>query len=198
MRPDDAAEQGGWEWHYLRSRCRIRLSLNADCGVFSSLDWSPNGHRLASGAEDTTVRIWDIATNKVILVLEGHTQPVAAVTWSRDGRILAERSGNTSLVLCNTTTGKDVLHLNGRDTRHLAWSPDSQHLVTVGNEEPKLLLKVWPAECLLVGWTHKDSLLLFEEFSPGDYGVGRHGQGVAPRERPGTLDAPGKCPRCGL
>src|SRR5262249_46290497 len=46
---------------------------------------SPEGPRLASASFDGTVRVWEVATGKVLLTLKGHTGDVWAVAWSADG-----------------------------------------------------------------------------------------------------------------
>jgi tetratricopeptide (TPR) repeat protein len=50
--------------------------------------WSPDGRRLASAAEDGTVRLWDAASGRQVLALKGHTGVVSSVAWSPDGRRL--------------------------------------------------------------------------------------------------------------
>ncbi len=55
-----------------------------DPGVLSAMIWRQNTPlpRLASGSEDTTVKIWDPATSQCILTLKGHTHWVTSVAWS--------------------------------------------------------------------------------------------------------------------
>ena len=58
----------------------------------SSISWSPDGRRLASGSGDNTVRIWDAESGRELNHLEGHGDAVWSVSWSPDGGRLASGS----------------------------------------------------------------------------------------------------------
>src|SRR5262249_145463 len=47
----------------------------------------------ASGSEDRSVRLWDVATGRELAALEGHTWAVDALAFSPDGRSLASAAG---------------------------------------------------------------------------------------------------------
>tara|TARA_B100000959_G_C14637323_1_gene482789 strand:- start:161 stop:580 length:420 start_codon:yes stop_codon:yes gene_type:complete len=64
-----------------------------------SIAWSPDGHTLASGGYDSSVRLWDVASREQMGVLEGHTDRVNSVAWSPDGHTLASGSRDDTVRL---------------------------------------------------------------------------------------------------
>ncbi len=48
-----------------------------------------DGRRALSGANDKTVRVWDVASGKCLAVLEGHTDSVWSVAVTADGRAIS-------------------------------------------------------------------------------------------------------------
>ncbi len=59
-----------------------------------TLDYSPDGRYLATGAADRFAKITDLATGRVLRVLEGHTHHVLALNWKADGHTLATAGGD--------------------------------------------------------------------------------------------------------
>ena len=51
-----------------------------------------DGSRIASGGDDATVRVWDVATKECVATLEGHTGLVYAVCGLGDGSRIASGS----------------------------------------------------------------------------------------------------------
>ena len=58
-----------------------------------SLDFSPDGKLLASGAADKFLRVSSVISGKLLKNFEGHTHHVLGVSWKQDGRTLVS-AGN--------------------------------------------------------------------------------------------------------
>lgn len=62
-----------------------------------SLAWSPDGARIASASEDSTVQVWRPANNSQAYIYRGHTAFVRTVTWSPTSKKLASASDDDTL-----------------------------------------------------------------------------------------------------
>ena len=124
--------------------------LKGHTSYVSSVSFSPDGRTLAS-TSDETIRLWDVATRRVILNLTGHTDSVRSVAFSPDGSIIASGSGtwrgegDNTIRLWDTETGNHIRTLTGHTApvRSVAFSPDGS---TIASGSQDFTTRLWDAE----------------------------------------------------
>jgi len=75
---------------------RIAAARRAD--AFYSVAFSPDGRFIASGSDDTTVKLWEVSSGKLIRSLEGHQNWVRSVAFSPDRRFIASGSDDNTVI----------------------------------------------------------------------------------------------------
>lgn len=66
----------------------------------------PGDTLLASGSDDGTIRLWEVATGKQRAVVKAHRGAVTAITCSPDGKILASAGTDEAIKLWDVATSK--------------------------------------------------------------------------------------------
>jgi len=127
--------------------------------TYAALDlaWSPNGDYIATAESDSTVKLWDATTCKLIMKLDDpifenfKTYSRSSVIWSPDGSKVAVVLGNhplpgfetESLVqLWDVASGQPLITFQPHTAviRSLAWSPDGKMLASADGDQ---VVRIW-------------------------------------------------------
>ncbi len=127
----EARDVRGWEWYYLDS-LRHGDQLTIPCAGAECVAWSPDGRRIAGGARDHVLRIWDAATGTLLQEFVGHTSYVQGVAWSPDGAKLATAGRDKTIRIWDAATGQSlsVLQSDLECVNSVCWSPDGVQLAS--------------------------------------------------------------------
>lgn len=105
---------------------RCSSTLSGHLKEILSVSFNAAGTLLATGSGDTSVRLWDVATETALAEGTGHKNWVLIVAWSPCGRFLASGSMDNQIRLWNGDTGKQVgSPLSGHSgfITSIAWEP---------------------------------------------------------------------------
>ncbi|WP_437747128.1 AAA family ATPase [Sorangium sp. So ce1504] len=93
---------------------------------------SPDGQRIVSASHDKTLKVWDLATGKLLSSLEGHSDGVMACAISPDGPRIVSASADRTLKVWDLATGKllSSLECHSSGVNACAISPDGQRIVS--------------------------------------------------------------------
>ena len=154
----------------LREIREIGAPLTGHTLAVTSVAFSPDGKTLATGSDDSTVRLWDVAARRALgTPLTGHTNSVRSVAFSPDGRTLATGSYDNTVRLWDVATrraiGGDLTGDTGT-VHSVAFSPDGKTLATGSYDNTVRLWDVATQRALGTPLTGDTGLVHSMAFSP--------------------------------
>ncbi len=122
-----------------------RRYLQGAKGPLTSVAFSPEGRRAATGCGDGLVYLWHVRSGLGLRRFEGHEGPVNAVAYSADGKHLLSGGDDKSVRLWDVETGKQLRRLDGHGDAVLcvALSKDGKRAVSGGKDRS---IRLWDLE----------------------------------------------------
>ena len=118
----------------------------SDLGYYTtSIVFGSDGQRVASMTPSGNIEIWDIASETVVLELEGHSSDIWTMDFTSDNEMLASGSDDYTIWLWSMKTGIGIHLLEGHTffVRIVRFSPDNQLLASSGHDDT---VRFWDIE----------------------------------------------------
>ncbi|MCI0660390.1 MAG: choice-of-anchor D domain-containing protein [Acidobacteria bacterium] len=122
-------------------------TLSGHVNSVESVSFSPDGKTLASGSDNGTFKLWDVAGRREIATFYGHTGSVESVSFSPDSKTLASGSWDNTIKLWDVPTRFEIATFKGHEQSvySVSFSPDGKTLAS-GSEDNTI--KLWDMSTL--------------------------------------------------
>jgi len=119
--------------------------LDRHTDVIRTVTFSSNGRWLASGSDDTTIKLWDAKTGALEATLNGHENEVRGVVFSPDDKTIASGSRDGTLKLWDVDGRSLKATLSGHDgpVTFVAFDPSGKQLASSSIDET---IRIWDVE----------------------------------------------------
>lgn len=109
----------------------------------TSVAFAPDGQTILSGSDDSTIRLWNAETGRLVHCFRGHTNRVKCVAFSPDGQRILSAGEDGSLRLWSVETRKPIHvfeHAHERSITSVAFSPDGRYALTGSDDRT---IRLW-------------------------------------------------------
>ncbi len=110
---------------------------SVDCVQFS-----PNGKTVVTVSKDSTARLWDVTTGRMLSVLKGHRDRVLDARFSPDNICVATASADKTVKVWNLETGALIHNFQGHEGQvyKVRFSTDGRRVVSTSQDKTA---KIW-------------------------------------------------------
>ncbi len=135
-----------------------------------SLAFAPERNKITAGSYDNRIKVWDVDSREIDLVLEGHKKNTLAVVFSPDEKYIISGSLDKSIKIWNAKDGTmmNSLEKHSENIYDLAFHPDPAYFASASGDKT---IRLWDIETGTVVKTYSghDAEIIDIEFSPDGY-----------------------------
>ncbi|AOW99467.1 hypothetical protein BJP34_08370 [Moorena producens PAL-8-15-08-1] len=119
------------------------------CEIFedsaTTLSITADGNYVIAGSTNSTIKVWNLETQKLRFVLKGHRKEITSLAITPDGKYLVSGSKDKTIKLWNLETRKECFTLKGHSDsiNTLAVTPDGKYVVSGSKDNT---IKIWDLE----------------------------------------------------
>jgi hypothetical protein len=130
----------------------LERTIKGHSGWVTTVAFSVDGERLASGSWDQSVKIWDVRSGQQLRTVASKMKEVQALAFSRDGHWLAAENSSDAVTLWDGSTGHEIrtlvsnkpLGIIGSNWVYsIAFSPDGRWLASALDDKT---LRLWDVQ----------------------------------------------------
>jgi U4/U6 small nuclear ribonucleoprotein PRP4 len=134
------------------------------------LAFHPSGKFIGTASFDTTWRLWDVETQKEVLLQEGHSREVFTIGFQNDGALVASAGLDSVGRIWDLRTGRSIMVLRSHIKPILAldWSPNGYQLATGGEDNTIRVWDIRAAKCFYTIPAHKSTVTQIRYWTTSD------------------------------
>jgi WD40 repeat protein/serine/threonine protein kinase len=131
-------------WDYQR-QSEPRAPLRGHKAVILAMAFSKDGKRMATGSADQTIKIWDLAENRVLCTLVGHEGFVTSVRLSDDGRQCFSAGADHTVRVWDVDAERLRTTLRGHQdlVTSILISPTDHKIISASGDAT---IRIWPED----------------------------------------------------